>query len=159
MHDRSEAWRTVLGDSILRNLALEYEADMDSTRDWSKCDVEVRRAAEFRWKHFTSPSGRAVTFRAEDIKFSVCERVPPDRFNAYDIDPLRDLPARLAQRFKQRQFEVLRDLAGSVEAMGNCKFGVAVGLTEKPRLRIRYDQSTEEIIFGAIGYFGAAVIA
>lgn len=158
MDDRSEAWRTALGDSILRNLVLEYEADTDATRNWSKCEVEIRKG-DFYWKHFTSPQGGLVIVDPEKGKFSVCDRVPPERINAYDIDPLRDLPARLAQRFKQRQFEILRDLAGSVEAMGSCKFGIAVYLTEKPRLRIRYDHVTEEIIFGAIGHFGAAVIA
>lgn len=159
MNDRSEAWRTALGDSILRNLVLEYEADLDTARDWSGCDVEIRKADKFRWEHFESPQGGLVKIDPAKGKFAVCERVPPERINGYDIDPLRGLPARLAQRFKSHQFETLRNLAGSVEAMADCKFGVAVDLTEKPRLRIRYDQVTEEIVFVAIGYFGAAVIA
>lgn len=154
-HFSLDPWTRAVGDSLNRLMVREYEADADPSRDWNKHDVEIRKGSLY-WEHFTSPQGGLVIVAPEKGKFSVCERVPPERINGYDIDPLRGLPARLAQRFKQRQFEILRDLAGSVEAMSNCKFGVAVELTEKPRLRI---QVTEEIIFVAMGYFGAAVIA
>lgn len=154
--NQPEGWRTALGDSILRNLVLEYDADTASERDWSGCDVEVRHADGFRWEYF---SGDAIKVDPVEGKFAVCERVLPEMMNGYDVAPLRGLPAKLATRFKQHQFDVLRDLAGSVEAMAKCKFGVAVYLSEKPRLSIGWDRHTEELVFGARGYFGAAVIS
>lgn len=151
-----EGWRTALGDSILRNLVLEYEADTAADRDWSGYDVEVRQADEFRWEYF---SGGSIKVDPVEGKFAVCERVLPEMINACDIAPLRGLHAKLAVLFKQHQFGVLRDLAGSVEAMAKCKFGVVVDLSENPRLSIGWDRATEELVFGARGYFGAAVIS
>ncbi len=158
-HDSLSPWTRALGDSILRPMVREYEANMDPARDWSKCDVEVRKADDWQAQHFTSLAGGHIYVDPERGKFAVCERVLPEMINAEDIAPLHGLPAKLATRFKQHQFDMLRDLAGSVEAMAKCKFGVAVGLTEKPHLSIRWDIKSEEIVFMARGYFGAAVIS
>ena len=159
LHDSLSPWTRVLGDSILRLMVREYEADMDPTRDWSKYDVEVREADDWQAQHFASPAGGRIEVDPAKGKFAVYERVLPEMINAYDVAPLRGLPAKLAVRFKQHQFDMLLNLAGSAEAMAKCKFGVAVGLTEKPHLSIRWDDTSEEVVFMAVGYFGAAVIS